>query len=67
PAGNNGAATPAGNNGAATPAGDDAAATPAGRIGTRQAGAWLTPPVERMSPPQPGAVGPPQVRMSLAA
>jgi transcriptional regulator with XRE-family HTH domain len=50
------------------PAGDDsAAAAPAEQAGTGQAEAWLAPPLERISPPQPGPMGPPQVQMSLAA
>lgn len=49
------------------PAGDGGVTGPAGRIGARQGGQWLVPPVEPMSPALPGRAGPPQVRMSLAA
>ncbi len=67
--------TPAGES---TPAGDNDVATPAGQASPDQAEACLTPPLEPLRPvdpqlepvssPQPGqAVGPLQVRMSLAA
>jgi transcriptional regulator with XRE-family HTH domain len=58
----------------AVPAGDgdpdgdgDGVALPAGRLGGQQAEVSLVSPVEPVSPPQPGTMGPPQVRMSLAA
>jgi transcriptional regulator with XRE-family HTH domain len=67
--------TPAGES---TPASDDNVAAPASQATPDQAEAWLTPPVDPLHPanpqpepvssPQPGqAVGPLQVRMSLAA